>query len=79
MENLQIPRLYRITNNNFLPTINSIWISDNGNIVKITGTNKTKSLVYVCFKPLQDNNKFSDNESVISLQKFYSVFTSYEN
>ena len=36
MEHLPIPHLYRVTNNEFLPNINSIWINESGNVIRVT-------------------------------------------
>ena len=49
MEQLPIPVLYRITNNEFAPSINSIWISECGNMVKVTKIYPKKLPTIVCF------------------------------
>lgn len=72
MEYLPIPDLYRVTNNPLIPSINTIWVSDNGNIVKVVKIFSKKTSVIICYRSI-------DGEEVsISLHKFYSLFSSLE-
>ena len=79
MEQLPIPVLYRITNDEFAPSINSVWISEYGYMVKVTKIYPKKTPTIVCFKNIE--SRINGRESVfsISLQRFYSMFSHFEN
>lgn len=79
MEQLPIPVLYRITNNEFAPTINSIWINECGNMVKVTKIYPKKLPTIVCFKNIESRNNEYESVFSISLQRFYSLFSHFEN
>lgn len=79
MEQLPIPNLYRLTNNQFVPNINTLWISDNGNIVKVSNVFSPKRPVIICYKHVEPKDKYGDNEFSVSLHKFHSMFYSFEN
>ena len=79
MEHLPIPNLYRLTNNQFVPKINTLWIGDNGNVVRISNIFSPKKPVIICYKHIESTYKDGDIEFSISLHKFHSMFYSFEN
>ena len=73
MEHLPIPLLYRVTNNHLCPDINSTWINDNGDIVKIVEVLSKKNPIIVSYKNME-NKKINNEKLSLSLHKFYSIF-----
>ena len=78
MENLPIPRLHRVTNNHFIPPINSIWISEKGNVVSVINTVYKKRPAIVSFKIVASTDKPTGVELSVSLHRFHSMFSSIE-
>lgn len=78
MEHLPIPHLYRVTNNEFLPNINSVWINESGTVIRVTKIQSRKRPTIVFFKNVDLNDKFTDVEFSVSLHKFHSMFSQFE-
>lgn len=77
MEHLPIPHLYRVTNNEFSPNINSVWINESGDVIRVTKIQSKKRLTIVFFKNEDLNDKYSDDEFSVSLYKFHSTFSPF--
>ena len=76
---LPIPTLLRATNNYFIPSNNSRWIDDNGNIVKVTNVYERKKPIIICYKNIEmKDKKYEEDEISVSLHKFHSLFYSFE-
>ena len=71
---LPVPDFYRTTNNIFLPDINSIWINQKGNKIKVTNIFPKKNPIIVCYRT-KERNDSENTELCLSLQKFYSLFS----
>tara|TARA_Y100000389_G_scaffold182407_1_gene198986 strand:- start:643 stop:897 length:255 start_codon:yes stop_codon:yes gene_type:complete len=79
-QNIPIPTLYRTTNNNIIPKTESIWVSDMGkNIVVVTKKISKKTPVIICYRTIEIKDKTLGPELSVSLQKFHSLFSSFEN
>jgi len=68
-----------LTNNQFVPNINTLWIGDNGNVVRVSNIFLPKNPVIICYKHIEPKYKDGDIELSISLHKFHSMFYSFEN
>ena len=78
MDHIPVPSLYRTTNNNLLPIINSKWINNNGNIIRVTNICVTAGNPIIIRYKSKDNSWFLKEELSLSLQKFYSLFSSFD-
>lgn len=74
---LPVPDFYRTTNNIFLPDINSIWINQKGNKIKVTNIFSKANPIIICYRK-KERNDFENDELCLSLQKFYSLFSSID-
>jgi hypothetical protein len=79
MEHLPIPHLYRVTNNHFIPSINTVWVSDSGDTVKVTKVLSKRRPVIICYKNLEPEDNFGSEELSVSLHKFHSLFSSFDS
>lgn len=71
------PSLYRTTNNTFVPSVNSKWISENDTTIQVTKVYPKKTPIIICYKT-EDKCHYGAPELSLSLQRFYSLFSSFD-
>jgi len=75
MEHLPIPNLCRVTNNHFIPPINTVWVSDSGYSVQVTKVLSKKKPIIIYYKTLESESKIGNEELSASVHKFHSLFS----
>tara|TARA_B110001450_G_scaffold245507_1_gene258602 strand:- start:673 stop:912 length:240 start_codon:yes stop_codon:yes gene_type:complete len=78
MDNIPKPTLYRTTNNNTVPNINSSWVGENGYIIKVSGIYTKKKPLIISYKIVEPKTNSINNEYAVSLQRFHSLFRTYD-
>lgn len=74
MEHLPIPHLYRGTNSHSLiPSVDSFWVSDCGDIVKVTKVLSRESITTIYYKKIFLGTEFS-----LLTHEFHSMFSSFD-
>lgn len=76
---LPIPTLYRLTNNHFIPSVDTLWVSDCGNnIIKVTKVLSKENLIVIFYKTMNAKSIFHNIELSVSTHKFHSMFSSFD-
>lgn len=74
LHSLPIPSLYRTSNCNTIPNIDTKWVNSNGTTIRIIDVITSKSLPIINIKYI-NNEEPNKGVFIISLDRFHSCFS----